>query len=47
MELRATMPSFGPELAPAVAAHVEGIARSVRGTIDWSLESDRYSASRS
>ncbi|MFF5176732.1 terpene synthase [Micromonospora sp. NPDC000316] len=47
MELRATIPSFGPELDPAVAAHVEGVARSVRGTIDWSLESDRYSASRS
>ncbi|MET8229559.1 terpene synthase [Micromonospora sp. NPDC005298] len=47
MELRATIPSFGPELAPAVAAHVEGVARSVRGTIDWSLESGRYSASRS
>ncbi|MGC4862063.1 terpene synthase family protein [Micromonospora sp. DT41] len=47
MELRATIPSFGPELAPAVAAHVEGIACSVRGTIDWSLESDRYSAARS
>lgn len=47
MRLRADIPSFGPELDPAVAAHVEGIACSVRGTIDWSLESDRYSASRS
>ncbi|MBQ1037073.1 terpene synthase [Micromonospora sp. C81] len=47
MELRATIPSFGPELDRAVAAHVEGVARSVRGTIDWSMESARYSASRS
>ncbi|WP_433389227.1 terpene synthase family protein [Micromonospora sp. KLBMP9576] len=47
MELRATVPSFGPELDPAVAAHVEGIGRSVRATIDWSLESDRYPAFRS
>ncbi|WP_433552326.1 terpene synthase family protein [Micromonospora zamorensis] len=47
MRLRAEIPSFGPELDPAVAAHVEGIACSVRGTIDWSLESDRYSAAHS
>lgn len=42
MELRARMPSFGPELDAAVSAHVEGIACSVRGTVDWSLESARY-----
>ncbi|MFG1886782.1 terpene synthase [Micromonospora sp. NPDC049051] len=47
MELRAAVPSFGPALDPAVAAHVEGVARSVRGTIDWSLESARYAAPRS
>ncbi|MGC4804890.1 terpene synthase family protein [Micromonospora sp. DT233] len=45
MQLRAAIPAFGPELDPAVAAHVVGIADSVRATIDWSLESDRYSAS--
>ncbi|SCL37821.1 Terpene synthase family, metal binding domain [Micromonospora pallida] len=40
--LRATVPSFGPELDRAVAVHLDGVANSVRGTIDWSLESARY-----
>jgi hypothetical protein len=41
-EVRGTLPSFGPELDPAVADHVAVVANSVRGTIDWSLESARY-----
>ncbi|MFI7552400.1 terpene synthase family protein [Micromonospora sediminimaris] len=40
--LRATMPSFGPALDPAVTAHLDGVARAVRGTIDWTMESARY-----
>ncbi|WBB48039.1 terpene synthase [Verrucosispora sp. WMMA2044] len=43
--LRATMPSFGPALDPAVAAHLDGVARAVRGTIDWTMESARYAVS--
>jgi hypothetical protein len=42
VELRAAVPSFGPELDEALRDHLDGIARSVRGTIDWSLESSRY-----
>ncbi|MEV6691034.1 terpene synthase [Micromonospora sp. NPDC051196] len=40
--LRAAVPSFGPALDVAVAAHLDGVARAVRGTIDWTLESTRY-----
>ncbi|BCL15177.1 terpene synthase family protein [Micromonospora sagamiensis] len=40
--LRATVPSFGPELDRAVAVHLDAMANSVRGTIDWTLESARY-----
>ncbi|PZG09080.1 terpene synthase [Micromonospora craterilacus] len=40
--LRATVPSFGPALDGAVTAHLDGVARAVRGTIDWTLESARY-----
>ncbi|GHJ10696.1 Epi-isozizaene synthase [Micromonospora humidisoli] len=38
----AAVPSFGPALDGAVAAHLDGIANAVRGTIDWTLESARY-----
>ncbi|MFC8847864.1 MULTISPECIES: terpene synthase family protein [unclassified Micromonospora] len=41
-ELQGALPSFGPELDLAVADHVAVVANSVRGTIDWSLESARY-----
>ena len=44
MALRAAVPSFGPALDEAVAAHLDGIAYAVRGTVDWSLESARYPA---
>ncbi|MDG4795266.1 terpene synthase [Micromonospora sp. WMMD1082] len=44
--LRATVPSFGPTLDSAVTAHLDGVARAVRGTIDWTLESARYAADR-
>ncbi|WBB77996.1 terpene synthase [Micromonospora sp. WMMD882] len=43
--LRAAAPSFGPGLDEAVAAYLDAVANSVRGTIDWSLESARYPAS--
>ncbi|GAB3852866.1 terpene synthase family protein [Micromonospora andamanensis] len=45
VSLRATVPSFGPALDPAVTAHLDGVARAVRGTIDWTMESARYAVS--
>ncbi|MGC4895544.1 terpene synthase family protein [Micromonospora sp. DT31] len=42
--LHATAPSFGPALDEAVAAHLDGLAAAVRGTVDWTLESARYPA---
>lgn len=40
--LRAAVPSFGPALDVAVGHYLDGVDRSVRGTIDWSLETFRY-----
>ncbi|HET9517469.1 MAG TPA: terpene synthase [Actinoplanes sp.] len=40
--LRAAVPSFGRELDASVEHYLTGVDRSVRGTIDWSLESIRY-----
>ncbi|TDB73488.1 terpene synthase [Micromonospora sp. KC721] len=40
--LRASVPSFGPTWDPAVAAHLDGVANAVRGTVDWTMESARY-----
>ncbi|MDG4821654.1 terpene synthase [Asanoa sp. WMMD1127] len=42
VELRAAVPAFGARIDVAVRRYVEGVADSVRGTIDWSLESPRY-----
>lgn len=42
VELRAAVPAFGTRIDAAVRRYVEGVADSVRGTIDWSLESPRY-----
>ncbi len=42
VELRASVPSFGPALDEPLRHYLDGVANSVRGTIDWSLESDRY-----
>lgn len=42
VELRAAVPSFGPAVDDAVRDYLDGIGHSVRGTIDWSLESARY-----
>nr|MDT0661299.1 terpene synthase [Micromonospora sp. DSM 115978] len=42
VELRAAVPSFGPDLDEPLRHHLDGVANSVRGTIDWSLESGRY-----
>jgi hypothetical protein len=44
VELRAAVPSFGPELDAALQHFLDGVANSVRGTIDWSLETARYGA---
>jgi hypothetical protein len=40
--LRAAVPSFGSALDVAVRHYLDGVDRSVRGTIDWSLETIRY-----
>ncbi|RKR89684.1 hypothetical protein BDK92_4040 [Micromonospora pisi] len=40
--LRAAVPSFGPGIDEALGDYLDGVAYSVRGTIDWSLESSRY-----
>jgi hypothetical protein len=40
--LRAAVPSFGPAFNVPVLHYLDGVDRSVRGTIDWSLESVRY-----
>jgi hypothetical protein len=41
-QLRAAVPSFGSALDVAVRHYLDGVDRSVRGTIDWSLETVRY-----
>lgn len=41
-ELRMAVPSFGPAVDQALSRYLDGVAYSVRGTIDWSLESGRY-----
>ena len=40
--LRAAVPSFGPAVDESVRQYLDGVDRSVRGTIDWSLETVRY-----
>ncbi|BCJ70537.1 Epi-isozizaene synthase [Catellatospora sp. IY07-71] len=40
--LRARVPSFGAQFDGAVRCHLDGVARSVRGTLDWTLISGRY-----
>jgi hypothetical protein len=40
--LRAAVPTFGAALDVSVRRYLEGVDRSVRGTIDWSLETTRY-----
>jgi hypothetical protein len=40
--LSGSVPPFGPSMDAAVARYVDGVAASVRGTIDWMLESPRY-----
>lgn len=42
--LRAEVPSFGAVLDVSVRRYLQGVENSVRGTIDWSLESVRYRA---
>jgi hypothetical protein len=40
--LRARVPTFGPALDVSVRHYLHAVERSVRGTIDWSLETVRY-----
>ncbi|GAB3965229.1 terpene synthase [Plantactinospora veratri] len=42
VELRDAVPSFGPALDGPLRQYLDGLANSVRGTMDWSLESGRY-----
>lgn len=42
MELRAAVPAFGPAIDEPLAHYLDAVANSVRGTVDWSLESARY-----
>ncbi|MFY1673798.1 terpene synthase family protein [Plantactinospora sp. WMMB334] len=42
VELRDAVPSFGPALDGPLRHYLDGLANSVRGTMDWSLESARY-----
>ncbi|MGC5051157.1 terpene synthase family protein [Micromonospora sp. DT48] len=46
VSLRDSVPSFGPALDPAVTAHLDGVARAVRGTVDWTMESARYALAK-
>jgi hypothetical protein len=39
---RAAVPSFGPVHDRSVGALLDGIGNTVRGTIDWSAETNRY-----
>lgn len=39
---RDAVPSFGPALDGPLRQYLDGLANSVRGTMDWSLESARY-----
>ncbi|MEQ4304823.1 terpene synthase [Plantactinospora sp. B6F1] len=42
LELRDAVPSFGPALDGPLRQYLDGLGNSVRGTIDWSMESARY-----
>jgi hypothetical protein len=42
--LRDGVPRFGPAVDVAVRHYLRAVERSVRGTIDWSLETVRYQA---
>jgi hypothetical protein len=42
LAVRAAAPTFGPPVDAAVRRYLQGLADSVRGTIDWTLESPRY-----
>ncbi|MBF9128499.1 terpene synthase [Plantactinospora sp. S1510] len=44
VELRDAVPSFGPALDGPLREYLAGVANSVRGTMDWSMESGRYRA---
>ncbi|GIG91048.1 terpene synthase family protein [Plantactinospora endophytica] len=42
VELCDSVPSFGPALDGPLRHYLDGLANSVRGTMDWSMESGRY-----
>ncbi|MGX7676888.1 terpene synthase family protein [Plantactinospora sp. DSM 117369] len=42
VELRDAVPSFGPALDGPLRQYLDGLGNSVRGTMDWSMESARY-----
>ncbi|GAA3760873.1 hypothetical protein GCM10022225_53090 [Plantactinospora mayteni] len=42
VELRDAVPSFGPALDGPLRHYLDGLGNSVRGTMDWSMESARY-----
>ncbi|MDW5329101.1 terpene synthase family protein [Plantactinospora sp. KLBMP9567] len=42
VELRDAVPSFGPAMDRPLREYLDGLGNSVRGTMDWSMESARY-----
>jgi hypothetical protein len=42
VELRDAVPSFGAAMDGPLRQYLDGLGNSVRGTMDWSLESARY-----
>ncbi|MFY1688568.1 terpene synthase family protein [Plantactinospora sp. WMMB782] len=42
VDLRNAVPSFGPALDGPLRQYLDGLGNSVRGTMDWSMESARY-----
>jgi hypothetical protein len=39
---RACMPSWGPDIDPAVSSYVESVAQWVVGNLDYSFDTERY-----
>ena len=39
---RACLPSWGPDIDPAVASYVEGAAQWIVGNLDYSFDTERY-----
>ncbi|MGW0432511.1 terpene synthase family protein [Micromonospora sp. NPDC003197] len=43
-KLQAAVPPFGPKIDRPLRHYLDSVAGSIRGTIDWSLESPRYAS---